>query len=318
VEDGFMSVLDERRRVLLAARPTETAGLRALFEQPPLDRWEMLDADSVERARFLMQHDPCDILLVDEGLYHTAGPEGLAWLARQREAPTLFLTGMEADTLADAYEQGVSLCLPRRASLTHPRLLAAALARTAQIGESSRVQRRLRDGLTQCRRRVDRLVHLLWRTVPMDPGQQWLSQRHILERLQEEVARSSRHGTVFTVAVGDVQAEAATTGPEDQAVEWATSTLARAKRRCDVAGHYGLRGFLLLMVQTPGSGGVAGCRRLQHYLRDAARQAGGPARVSFGLSSFSEDNATSQGLLSRAEKHLEAARAGQDSGVVGD
>ena len=43
---------------------------------------------------------------------------------------------------------------------------------------------------------------------------------------------------------------------------WAASTVARVKRRGDVAGLYGPQGFMLVMAQTPQQGGERCCRRL--------------------------------------------------------
>ncbi|HYV39638.1 MAG TPA: hypothetical protein VE988_28375 [Gemmataceae bacterium] len=314
-----MPVEVERRRILLAARPPEAKELHTLFADPCLDRWDILDADSFERARFLLQHNPCDILLVDESLYHSAGRAGLAWLARRQDPQTVFLTGMDPDTIALAYELGVSLCVPRRMSLDNPRVLAAALQRAVAITDLQMGQRRTADRLLTCRRQVDRLVNLLWRTIPMDSDHQWFSHRHVLERLQEEVARSGRHGTTFTVALGEMEFDAAEKPEALEPTDWMSSAVANAKRRCDVAGHYGMRGFMLLMMQTPPAGGMTCCRRLQTRLQEMAmRQMGasGPVRACFGLSSFTPENATTGSLLSRAEKHLEAAKAGVSDGIV--
>jgi diguanylate cyclase (GGDEF)-like protein len=311
------------RRVLIAAVLTEATQLRAPFTDEALVSWELLEADTIERARVVLQHKPYDILLVDETLYQQSEPSDLAWLAEQREVPTMLLTGMDPVAVTRAFEQGVSLCLPRRLTLDNPPVLAAALSRTLQIRDRERSDRRTREGLIQCRRHVDRLVSLLWRTLPAEPQRLWFTQRHILQRLQEEVQRSGRHGTVFTVALAEVQIPPGETTEEqaDTWHEWITETIALAKRRCDVAGHYGANGFMLLMVNTAKPGGVAGCKRLQQYLRDVPQpMAGphGPIRTCFGLATFAEETATSQSLLSSAEKHLEAAKAGAGEGVVAD
>jgi GGDEF domain-containing protein len=193
----------------------------------------------------------------------------------------------------------------------------------AQLTELQRGQRRAREGWQQCRRHTDRLVNLLWRSVPADSQRPCLSQRYILERLHEEVARSNRHGSVFTVAVGEVQGEGENPKDEesDSWLDWLTATVARAKRRCDVAGHYGLRGLMLLMVHTPAAGAEVGCRRLQQALEEAAPSPPGPrgpVRACFGLATFAGQGSTPQSLLSRAERHLQAARAGTSRGVVAD
>ena len=311
----------ERHRVLVAARPTEEGALRPLFASDALAGWEPVEADSFQRARFTLQHTACDVLLVDEGLYHAEGAEGLEWLTQQEDLPMIFLGGSEAEVCRQAYERGAAVCLPRRSTLDHPPLLAAALRRAACCGEAVRRQRRTRETLAQCRRQVDRLVGLLWRTVPLDPQTQWCSQRHVLERLQEEVVRSRRHGHPLSVAVGEVHNAAA----EDQAAEagqWVAQRLNRVKRRCDVAGQYGLQGFLLLMVHTPGSGAITCCRRLQRVLEEPspAPAAGpnGPVRACFGLATQTEQIATPQALLRTAEERLEAAKAGACERVVAE
>jgi diguanylate cyclase (GGDEF)-like protein len=309
----------ERRRVLVAARAMDEEALRPLFASAALAGWEPVEADSFHRARFTLQHTGCDVLLIDEGLYTAEGPEGLAWVSRQREAPVLLLAGAGAEVCARAYEHG-ALCLPRRAALDHPPLLAAALKRAAQEGDLARTHRRTRESLSQCRRQVDRLVGLLWRSVPIDTQTQWCSQRHVLERLQEEVARSGRHGSPLTVAVGEVH----TPGEEQAAADsgqWVAQRLNRVKRRCDVAGQYGLQGFLLLMVHTPSDGAVTCCRRLQRALEEPGLPPAGPrgpVRACFGLASYGDQAATPQALLRTAEEHLEAAKTRAPERIVAE
>jgi GGDEF domain-containing protein len=309
----------ERRRVLVAARAADEETLSPLFASSALAGWEPVEADSFHRARFTLQHTACDVLLIDEGLYGAEGPEGLAWVARQKEAPMVFLAGGGAEVCALAYERGASICVPRRAALDHPPLLAAALKRAAQEGERVRSHRRTRESLHQSRRQMDRLVGLLWRSVPIDPQTQWCSQRHVLERLQEEVARSGRHGTSLTVAVGEVQAGAEE--PAADAGQWVAERLNRVKRRCDVVGQYGLQGFLLLMVQTLPDGAVACCRRLQRALEQPALPPvgpRGPVRACFGVAGYSAEAATPQALLRAAEEHLEAAKAAAAERVIAE
>jgi diguanylate cyclase (GGDEF)-like protein len=313
-----MPVDIECRRLLLAARPSETKQLRNLFAQPQLEGWDLLEAESFERARFLLLHNACEVLLVDEGLYQAAGSD-LSWLARYRSLPVIFLTAMEPDAIARAYEKEIAMCLPRQATLDHPPLLAAALNRAAAVGEVHKSLRRSAEREQKSRRQIDRLVNLLWRNVPMDADRQWFTHRHILERLQEEIARSSRHGTVFTLALGEVEPGEADADDSDELMEWTTAAVSQAKRRCDVAGQYGMRGFMLLLVQTTQPGGVICCKRLQARLKDAAHESHGPRRIiraSFGLSSFTSELATSEIMLSQAESHLQAAKSGIQGGVV--
>jgi hypothetical protein len=312
-----MLVDTEPRRILLAAQPNEAETLHQLFANAALVKWELLDAASFERARFLLQHNTCDILLIDEN-FISAGASGLGWLARNPDAPTVLLSSMEPETLACAYQQGVSMCLPREVAFNHPEVLAAALDRTTAAGQSRHALRRSADRLHQCRRQVDRLVNLLWRKAPTDLEKNWCTHRHVLERLLEEVARSGRHGNELTLAIGEVQAAE---GDQPQSVgltEWTTAAVSKAKRRCDIAGNYGTQEFMLLMVHTDAPGGLKCCRRLQKTLENAAAGPRGPVKAYFGLSTFSSQYATAPQLLMRAEKHLKAAKAGTDAGVVAE
>src|SRR5262249_18230337 len=153
--------VEVKRRVVLAARPSEVPQFAATFAHASMQGWQSLVADSLERCRSLVQHQLCDVLMVDECMYQRAGPSGLSWLARQREFPAVLLTGMEPEVLAVAYGEGLSVCLPRRQTLEHPPLLAAALDRAAHLQENWHTHRRTKEGLHQCRRQVDRLVSLL-------------------------------------------------------------------------------------------------------------------------------------------------------------
>jgi PleD family two-component response regulator len=311
-----MSPEPQRRRVLVAARPAEECALSELFTREPLSGWQPLQTQSFAQARFTLQHTTCDVVLVDEGLYGAEGPDGLAWLVQQKEAPLVFLAGAEAETSARAYEQGAAICLPRAATLDHPPLLAAALARAAQGAHLGRSHRRTRDTLHQCRRQIDRLVNLLWRTAPLDPGSHWCTQRHVLERLHEEVIRAERHGAPLTVAVWEVRAPEAEAAEADLA-GWVPGQVTRFKRRCDVAGQYGPGGFLLLLVQTPRDGGVVCCRRMQQRLEsESPWKLRGPLRASFGLATYAPEAASPKALLRQAEEHLDEARGGAREWVV--
>ena len=158
-----MSIDVENRRVLLAARPSEMLALRNVFGLASLEGWELTEADSLQRARFLMLHNSCDVLLIDESLCPSANPYALAWLGPCREVPSIFLTAMEADTVARALNAGASMCLPRQSTMENPHLLASCATRAAAMGEVHHNLRRSADRLHQCRRQVDRLVHLVWR-----------------------------------------------------------------------------------------------------------------------------------------------------------
>src|SRR5690242_18510772 len=86
------------RRVLLVAADRERAEFRDLFRTEPLREWEVIEADSLEQARFMVQLDPCDVLLMDCGLYRVGAGSDWSWLAGQRRVPVLFLVPNEQQT----------------------------------------------------------------------------------------------------------------------------------------------------------------------------------------------------------------------------
>lgn len=279
------------RRALLAATAPEMEDLRRPFADAALAGWQVIEADTWERAHFVLHHDSCDVLLADEGL--RPGPDGLGWLAAPRQTPVVLLTRPAAETVAEALAAGADVWLPRDLALAHPRLLAAALDRAVRGGDLRRHLRRACTSLQESRCHAGRLADLLWQSTPRDPRAGWFTHRHMLERLQEEVARTARYRTPFSVILGEVR---------PCATAWTAERIARAKRRCDVAGQYGPHGFMLLLTNTPEERAATVRRRLQETLaRDAVAAALGIAGCSDGL-------ATSPGILRRAEEDLESVR----------
>src|SRR5262245_30928835 len=94
-----------RRRVLVAAGAPALFSLRNLFVHEPLQGWEAIEADSFAQARFIMQHHPCDVVLVNEDLFQRERNQGLSWLMQAHEAPLIVLAGDTAQMVAQAYEQ---------------------------------------------------------------------------------------------------------------------------------------------------------------------------------------------------------------------
>jgi PleD family two-component response regulator len=307
-----MSAASLPRRVLIVAPSESVAELVLLFAGGPLFGWEAVYASSVAQACFVLQHEACDALLLDEALYRREGLSGLTWLVGQREAPVVFLAGPVPELITEALDHGVQSWLPRETALRQPRLLTTALDQAAR---TSGLRRRLRvacEALHACRQQVSRLVNLLWETEPTAGASPWLSQRGVLERLREETARAERHGGPFALALGEVRAPGAPEGQGDdeRLASWTAEQLARVKRRSDVAGRYGPHGFLMLFMQTPEERAALGCQRVQQALEQAA--AGHlkfGLRVDFGVAGFGPGSCTPKSLLSQAERRLEKTRA---------
>ncbi len=299
------------RRVVIAAGAAERAALQDPFRKGLLAGWEVQAAESLGQAHFLLQHGASDVLLLDASAWGNDGLEGVAWLAGPRQTPVLLLSPPEPVTIAAGLNGGADLWLPRDLALEHPPLLAAALGQALRSGDLRRRLHRGGAALEDSRRQVSRLLDLLWQSAPAEGHARWFTQRYMLERLQEEIARTGRQGTPFSIVLAELHPAAATGGPHLDA--WAAERLTRGKRRSDVLGRYGPHGFMLLLTGAGEAGAVAFCRRLERALREAAEGEGVPLTACFGVAGCSAPSATPQGLLRRAEERLEAAR-GADEG----
>src|SRR5262249_41611671 len=153
------------------------------------------------------------------------------------------------------------------------------------------------ESLQDCRRHVSRLVELLWESLPVETRSRWFTQRYMMERLAEEVARTERHGVPFSLVLGEVRprpAEGAEPAPDSVVVAWTSEHVMRSKRRCDVAGQYGPHGFMLLLTNTSERGATTFCRRLQTLLTK-----GVPLVAHFGVALCSGAATTPKNLLSQ-------------------
>jgi diguanylate cyclase (GGDEF)-like protein len=310
-----MAVIVEGRRVLLAAAGAARAEVLQMFADGRLLAWEALEADSFEQARFLQQLNPCDVLLLDASLVPGGDVSGLRWLTTQQEAPVVALTDDLPELMQSLFQQGVQHWLPRRLALGHPTLLRLMLNQAAQIGDMQRRLREREETLTQCRRQVNRVVNLLWQALPALGRAQWFTQRHMMERLHEEVTRSQRHGQQVTVVLGelgDADSNPVSLAERGDLAAWTVQQVTQNKRRCDVAGQYGPWGFMLLLPQTNDRGALGCCRRLRPLLEQpspAAALSLAPFQVAFGIASYSPAVSSVKSLLSRAEERLERARS---------
>ena len=317
-----MPAVLERRRVLLASRAPDRQGLQAQFDAGLFPGWDAVEADGLERARFILQMEPCDVLVLDADLYRNGGDDALSWLGGPDRTPVLLLADGTPGLVVEALSQGADHWLPRDLALSCPALLAATLRTAAHLADLRRRARRAGETLADSRRQVSRLVSLLWEVTPAEGRHGWFNQRHMLERLDEEVARTQRHGGVFSVVLGEVQngwhAAAGLPRPHSTTethhlATWMAARVTKAKRRCDVAGQYGPHGFMLLLPGATSVGAVGCCRRLQSVLEEPPpleETPLPPVQACFGLAAFSPAASSMKALLRQAEERLDRAKCG--------
>lgn len=307
-----------RLRVLVAGGPERQPALLELLGREPLTALNPAAADSVEHARFVLQHQPFDAILVSSDLLEGDGNQALAWLAFQQMTPVVLIGDDQPELFARAYSHGVAACLPLAMACAHPPLLHGMLLQAVRTWTSKAEHARLQRQLTDSSQHVDRLVQMIWRITPRHDDH-FYSQRHMLERLGEELSRCERHQVPLSLAVGTLQP--ATQAAAPILPDWAAESILRGKRRCDVVGQYGPDGFMLLMVHTPKPGGVTCCKRLQDRLAHPAEELSGPRQPIcsfFGIASMAGEHNSPQSLLRVAEQNLDMARGRTASSVVAD
>src|SRR5262249_6693990 len=152
--------------------------------------WASLAADSFARARFLLDGPACDVIAVHDSLAGADWHDGLAWLASQTSAPLVLVASFTEDVVLTALAHG-GLWLPPEV-VRCPGVLAALLDQADALGREREEAAQLRTALAQSEAHVERLLGMLWEATPIEGPSRWFSQRHMLERLDEEVERSRR------------------------------------------------------------------------------------------------------------------------------
>lgn len=308
----------QQSRLIVLTR-ADTRLLETL-DLPAFAEWEVHPVRSAGEAFLLQQADRREMILAGDVHLRTEGLDSLAWLCKAQAAPIILCADLSWQDVAAAYNKGVSIWIPYEPSLESPMLLTAALNRGRGIVDLHRRHEAAAKSDQDHRRQIDRLVSLLWRTAPMETRYRWFGPRYMLERMQEEIVRARRHGTSLTVALGEIRSQQ----PLDESfatkiLRWAAKEISRHKRRCDVAGQYGIAGMMLLLAQTPPHGGAVCCQRLKAHLERKARECGLPGglRLYFGLAGLDSPDASPQSLLRKAEEHLHRAVDRDEPVVVG-
>jgi hypothetical protein len=305
------------RRVLVAGRGEMHVALCSSAGQAG---WHCLEADSFPHARFLLAGEPCDVVLVDDSL---AGPdwnEGLAWVAAGVPAPLVLVAHLVEDVVLAALRHGV-LWLPPEMVQRCPNLLGALLDQADALGRERQEAARHQAALADSEARVERLLDMLWEAAPAEGPSRWFGQRHVLERLEEEVERSHRYGAPLSVVLGELAAPPGQELDREQARHlgsWLAGQVGPVKRRCDVAGHYGPHGFLMVLPHTTPGQALGACQRLRAVLARPPHTDAPAVHACFGLASLPGDPGDLPGLLRRAEERLDRARSSPEGGVVAE
>ncbi len=305
--------LPERRVLLLSGKNEEL--VRGLVRTGLLAGWSIQEAFSLEYAVALQQRGPCDVVLIEGSLVEQRHLETWAGAISSWPTPVVVLADRAAAVVQTDAGSALQHWVPRSLVAGYPSLLEVMLHHAVQLSELQRELSWRTMVLQDCQRQVDRLVEMVSPSFLTEPSLSWFTQRHMMERLYEEVTRSQRHGDSLTLVLGEMIASPSqpidTLDPA-QLSNWTAAQVGRHKRRCDVGGQYGgPHGFMLLLPHTTDRGGINCCLRLRPLLENPPELPAGaqePLQVRFGLASFSPEISSVKKLLGQAEERLERAR----------
>lgn len=148
--------------------------------------------------------------------------------------------------------------------------------------------------------------------------------RHFMERAQEEVARSQRHGLPCTVLMADLdlfKEKNDTYGHlvGDVILKDVATLLQRNLREIDLIARFGGEEFILLLIETQVEQALAIAQRLKQLVEVHPIRAYDELltqTISIGLAGFPDDASTLEELMERADQALYAAKRSGRNRVV--
>lgn len=302
-----MAGVEARRSALIVGCPERSAPLAEAVRQAG---WAAAEADGFGHARFLIAMTAVEAAVVAADADRPGFADGLAWVAGQLVAPPVLVCDL-CDGVAQAAARHGVLWMPAEGR-RHAAMLAALLEQAHGLGRRRAEAVEGAALLGDSQAHVERLLQMLWHSAPLAGRPRWLTQRHVMERLEEEVERCRRGGAPLALVLGELDAPPTMPPTEaDRLAGWLADTVAEGKRRSDVAGQYGRRGFLMVLPQTTTEQAKGACQRLRRVLADPPHAAG-RVHARLALAEAAGQDATVPALLRRAEENLQRAREGGD------
>ena len=193
-------------------------------------------------------------------------------------------------------------------------LIERAAEKVELIRQNQTMMNRLKQNTEELEELNERLQNLAIR----DGLTGLFNRRYFLEALKTELSRSQRHGHVFSVLFIDLDHfknynDTFGHPAGDEVLRTIAELLTKNNRGATIVARYGGEEFILLLPETPKSGAQTFADRLrkcveQHPFHRENAQPSRHMTLSIGVSTYPEDGADGNALISRADEALYRAK----------
>jgi diguanylate cyclase (GGDEF)-like protein len=319
--------------ILLASEnAVERNSLAQLVRGSILFRCQTHQAADFDSTTELIKRTRPDAIILDSllpnGHLRQDAVTSMRSLARFQGDAAFIILAQEEDQAHAVYalQEGASDYLLKdqvqRNPLNFCRSIKAAVQRKLLEREFQRTVELLRER----NRELEMVNQQLWKLSHTDELTGHFNRRHIMSRLDEEVARGIRYGSRLSVVLADIDHFKHINDTfghlaGDRALQ-AIADLFRSKlRESDLIGRFGGEEFLLILPHTDLTGAEAFCHRLRDHVANHPVQLAEQLvyiTSSFGLANLSPEIDTSQKLLRMADRNLYRAKTEGRNRVVAE
>lgn len=141
-----------------------------------------------------------------------------------------------------------------------------------------------------------------------------LNRRAIEKKLKEEVSRSQRHGSLFSIIMFDVDHFKKVNdryghNAGDEVLKKVSTCVAELIRTTDHVGRWGGEEFLVITAETPLKETLVLAERIREAIADLRYDSAAPVTVSLGIAQYAPDESGEE-LVKRADSALYQAKEG--------
>ena len=305
-----------RMRVLVC---DDESTLRTVISQVIAeDGYDVSSAGSGEEALKLFRSRPFSIVLTDIVMGKMSGLELLQEVKLLEPDTVVILMTSHAtlDSAMKAVQQGAYDFLTK--PFDDISLISSVIARAAEKVQALREKSEMVDHLKKTTEELENLNHQLQQIAIRDGMTGLFNHKHFRDCLETELARSKRHGRIFSVIFMDVDKfknynDTCGHLQGDKLLRTLSALLREDMRASSILARYGGEEFVLLLPETGQEGAVVRAEKIRQSVEafpfeGGACQPGGRVTLSLGVATYPMDGVDSNALISAADEALYRAK----------